>query len=564
MILDFNDKSKIYFFGSGCEPNTAPSGAFVYHVCGGGACDTTHPDPYRMNIADLATRKTYAPEIAHADADWGHEYFPRISNDNVWMAYGATTGCHDHDTCDYEIYLHRLGAGNSNRTRITTNTANDQWPHLFVGTLPSVGCSGAADCDDKDACTLDKCVGGACSNTPIIGCCKVDGECSDGNACTADSCANHACQHKSISGCCTKDSQCSDSSACTKDVCASNICKHTAISGCCSKDGDCDDANTCTTDTCDTKTGICSNAKIASCCSVDTDCDDGDACTIDTCTAKVCGHQAKTGCCTQNSQCDDGDSCTDDTCNLTTNACENQPNASCKLSLPAKINCGSNSHDVAGWIRDDAFVTGGEDWDNPDVVDTAGVTGAAPAEVYRSVRHKSPHSYGFPVPNGTYRLTFHFADAYQSRAMNYEVEGKIVLKDFDIVSKAGGVNKAYTETFEIVVSDGDGMQITATGTGDVFEAGLEIAAVEPPTPDGGIVLDAALPTDGGPVDAKVVDAASAADAAKVTTMSGGCTVGQGVGGRDAGGRDVPGRDVFMGLVLLGVALLGARRWCRRG
>ncbi len=155
ILLDLQDKSKIYYFGQGCEPTTPPAGDLVYHVSGGGPCETL-PDPYRMKLSDITTRASYAPEIAHADEDWGHEYFPRVSNDNVWLAYGATTGCHDHDTCDYEIYIHKLGAGNADRTRITHDPSNDRWPHLWVGTLPTF-CAGDSDCDDGDECTLDSC-----------------------------------------------------------------------------------------------------------------------------------------------------------------------------------------------------------------------------------------------------------------------------------------------------------------------------------------------------------------------------------------------------------------------
>jgi len=529
-IFDFTDKSKVYFFGDGCEPTTPPTGSLVYHVCGGGACGTTHPAPYKMDTGDKATRSSYAPEIAHVDADWGHEYFPRISNDNTWMAYGATTGCHDHDTCDYEIFLHRLGGGNDNRTRITTNSANDQWPHVFVGTLLTFGCTGPADCDDNKVCTTDTCSNGTCTNAPISGCCVNDSECGDSDPCTADSCVSNVCKIVVVSGCCSSDAQCQDSNTCTSDACVSNKCAFTPISGCCAKDADCADANACTMDSCDVATGTCSNAKVADCCAVDTDCDDDDACSIDTCTASVCEYQDKTGCCTADSQCDDSDSCTADSCNLTTNACDHQPNGSCELSLPLKINCGSNEHDVSGWLRDDIFVTGGGDWVNSNVVDVAGVSDAAPTEVYRSVRHKSPHSYSIPVANGTYTLTFHFADAYDDRKMNYEVEGKPLLADFDIVSAAGGVNKAYVVSFEVVVADGDGMQIEATSDGDVFEAGLEISLVSAPEPDAGPAVDAGpardggLPSDGGSSDARAGDAASDQGENYQEEMVGGCAV----------------------------------------
>jgi hypothetical protein len=51
------------------------------------------------------------------------------------MVYGASTGCHDHNTCDYEIFVHKLGAGPKDRTRVTFNNANDRWPSLYVGEM---------------------------------------------------------------------------------------------------------------------------------------------------------------------------------------------------------------------------------------------------------------------------------------------------------------------------------------------------------------------------------------------------------------------------------------------
>ena len=145
-------------------------------------------------------------------------------------------------------------------------------------------------------------------------------------------------------------------------------------------------------------------------------------------------------------------------------------------ALPMKINCGSNSYGVAGWEQDDAYVSGGSDWTNPDTVDTAGVANAAPAQVYKSVRH-GDHSYSFgSVPNGTYTVRLHFADAYSNRSMDYVIEGVQVLDNFDISSEAGGTNKALVKEFSVPVTDGDGLQILCTGDSgsDVFEAGIEI------------------------------------------------------------------------------------------
>lgn len=62
-------------------------------------------------------------------------------------------------------------------------------------------CATAAQCDDKDPCTADKCQSKKCERTPIKGCCKVDADCDDSDPCTKDSCKSNACKNVPIKGC---------------------------------------------------------------------------------------------------------------------------------------------------------------------------------------------------------------------------------------------------------------------------------------------------------------------------------------------------------------------------
>lgn len=132
VILDFQNKDKVYYFGSGCWATTPPSGYFVYHVC---ADCPTGPDLYRMSLDDLMTRSSYGPEKADSDANWGHEYNPSISNDNNWIAYMASTGCHSGYTCDYEIFIHKLGTAVTTRSRVTSDSGFDGYPDMHVGDI---------------------------------------------------------------------------------------------------------------------------------------------------------------------------------------------------------------------------------------------------------------------------------------------------------------------------------------------------------------------------------------------------------------------------------------------
>ena len=48
-----------------------------------------------------------------------HEYFPRVSADGRWLIWGASTGGHEHDRADYEIFIWRIGTPWNTATRVT-------------------------------------------------------------------------------------------------------------------------------------------------------------------------------------------------------------------------------------------------------------------------------------------------------------------------------------------------------------------------------------------------------------------------------------------------------------
>ena len=131
VLIDMLDKRKIYLVGLGCWPFTPPAGDIVYHIRGDGP---TWPDIYHMNLADLLTRSSYGPEVAYPDPDWGHEYHPQISQDNQWMVYMASQGCHWDWNCNNEIFIHKIGSGSTSRTQVTYDDSFDAFPSIFVGT----------------------------------------------------------------------------------------------------------------------------------------------------------------------------------------------------------------------------------------------------------------------------------------------------------------------------------------------------------------------------------------------------------------------------------------------
>ena len=68
-------------------------------------------------------------------------------------------------------------------------------------------------------------------------------------------------------------------------------------------------------------------------------------------------------------------------------------------------------------------------------------------------------SFSYPVPNGKYMVKLHFAETYDvitgpgGRIFTFIVEGH-EFKDFDVWAKAGGAQRAYVETVNVEVTDG--------------------------------------------------------------------------------------------------------------
>jgi Tol biopolymer transport system component len=63
---------------------------------------------------------------------YSHEYFPRVSNDGRWLAWGAAARGHEHDRADYEIFVWQIGRPSSEIVRLTHHPGNDQWPDVHV------------------------------------------------------------------------------------------------------------------------------------------------------------------------------------------------------------------------------------------------------------------------------------------------------------------------------------------------------------------------------------------------------------------------------------------------
>jgi hypothetical protein len=148
----------------------------------------------------------------------------------------------------------------------------------------------------------------------------------------------------------------------------------------------------------------------------------------------------------------------------------------------------------AGWIGDDAFVSGGGSSRSADSSVSAGAAvDPAPDAVYRSFRTGLP-AYSFDsLPDGRYRVRLHFAGAFPPAGggLAAVMEGRKVLEDYHPPAKPDAGVAADVRTVTVTVSDGNGLQISFQGPDSAFAlAGLEIAAVGVPpvnltSPNGG-------------------------------------------------------------------------------
>ena len=112
------------------------------------------------------------------------------------------------------------------------------------------------------------------------------------------------------------------------------------------------------------------------------------------------------------------------------------------------------------WEADKGF-EGGSTIDRPDLK----VTGTNEPGIYQS-EHYGMDSWSCKVPNGTYIVKLHFSEDYDgnadpdSRIFDFDVQGQ-KFKNFSPWKKAGAHSKAYIETVNVKVTDGQ-IKITFT------------------------------------------------------------------------------------------------------
>jgi len=109
--------------GNGCQLVWTPGERFLLKIDGGGRGQNA---VYRINA------RTFEQEqLFDAPGEFSHEYFPMLSNHGDVLVFGASSGGHEHDTADYEIFAWVVGSDPSDAVRLTHHTGNDCWPDIY-------------------------------------------------------------------------------------------------------------------------------------------------------------------------------------------------------------------------------------------------------------------------------------------------------------------------------------------------------------------------------------------------------------------------------------------------
>jgi Tol biopolymer transport system component len=110
----------------GCQLTWSRQGDFLYFIDYGG----------RMKNAIYIYEPSRKRSQLWLDVvgEFSHEYFPKLSNDERYLVFGASRSPkdHEHDRADYEIFLWQVGTPADNVTRLTFNKSNDNWPDIYL------------------------------------------------------------------------------------------------------------------------------------------------------------------------------------------------------------------------------------------------------------------------------------------------------------------------------------------------------------------------------------------------------------------------------------------------
>jgi len=117
---------KLSPLADGCQLTWNRSGEFLYFI--------DHPGRMSNAIYAFQFGKPKPHIWFDAEGEFSYEYFPKLSNDERYLVYGASRGPqhHEHDQADYEIFLWQVGTPVNTVQRLTLDKHNDNWPDIYV------------------------------------------------------------------------------------------------------------------------------------------------------------------------------------------------------------------------------------------------------------------------------------------------------------------------------------------------------------------------------------------------------------------------------------------------
>jgi len=110
--------------GGGCQLAWAADESFLYRVA--------HEGKQGTAFQRLDPQTWTSSRWLDLPGAYSHEYFPRLSKNGACLVFGASTGGHEHDTADYEIFLWDVALDADAAVRLTFHTGNDCWPDLHL------------------------------------------------------------------------------------------------------------------------------------------------------------------------------------------------------------------------------------------------------------------------------------------------------------------------------------------------------------------------------------------------------------------------------------------------
>ena len=110
--------------GQGCQVTWSPDERFVYYIDHGGRGQNL----LKRYDFELGENRVWMD----MPGDFSHEYFPKLSRDGKWLVFAASTGGHEHDTADYELFLWQVDSDPETAIRLTHHSGNDSWPDIFI------------------------------------------------------------------------------------------------------------------------------------------------------------------------------------------------------------------------------------------------------------------------------------------------------------------------------------------------------------------------------------------------------------------------------------------------